>query len=260
MGKYIHKFNDRNSFESEYYGQNYLEPWVSLYPDDLLIWNLSDGKTITVEFLGKHESQYDDGTYTYNANLPIFRDINSETLYCTESSKTTSKYPGYIKVGTHVLETTFDSNQEVYVTEGQVSKSSLTLTDIKFKEQLNYNKKSSENVDIVFKYDAEYECNGQEIIYMTQNFGSYELTQDLYYYNVTNSNLTTSPIQSIKVQVLHNNDFDGIYNLPLTEHDESSNYWTLTLTNPYEMYLSARSNYDSETQKWTFDIRIGGGC
>ena len=74
MGIYLHKFNNGTELENAYYGDAYVEPWVSLCTDEFLevnVYGLDQGND-EIRYASEHEVFCDDGEsevgdgYTYS--------------------------------------------------------------------------------------------------------------------------------------------------------------------------------------------------
>jgi hypothetical protein len=76
---------------------------------------------------------------------------------------------------------------------------------------VKYNKRA--NYDIEIDSNGQGDCVGQEILSMSTNVGPYQIIEDSgYTYTVTNSNLTTNPLPTLKVKVVNGPDnSDGVY-------------------------------------------------
>ncbi len=105
MGKYIHKFNAYNDFEEHYWGDRYLEPWVSLteyeksegLPTSVTITDEGSGEDIVLNF----KKMSDDGNYLWfdnNSSEYYVITSGSNGTFYTENGETFSGYDDGIYV------------------------------------------------------------------------------------------------------------------------------------------------------------------
>jgi hypothetical protein len=78
-----------------------------------------------------------------------------------------------------------------------------------------------EEYDIEIDSNGQGDCGGQKILSMSSRVGPYErYDNDSYTYSVTNPNLTTNPLPTLKVKVVNGpNNSDGVYECTYFEND-----------------------------------------
>lgn len=100
---------------------------------------------------------------------------------------------------------------------------------------VKYNKRQLD-YDLTLDTAEGVECDGQKITYFSNRIGpaeeNYNENSGVYRYNVSNPNITTNPVQSLKVNVINSDGHDGVYELPLTSSDWP-NQWRIELDGLY---------------------------
>lgn len=123
---------------------------------------------------------------------------------------------------------------------------------------VKYNKRV--DYDIEIDCNGEYDCGGQEILSMSSNLGPYELIED-YYYRITNPNLTTNPLETIKVKITNTPSGDNIEGMIVEcPHYNSggNNRWTSEYIVGNGVFVTAAAyNNDGE---WEFQVYLCNGC
>lgn len=124
---------------------------------------------------------------------------------------------------------------------------------------VKYNKRQPD-YDLTLDTAEGVECDGQKITYFSNRIGpaeeNYNENSGVYRYNVSNPNITTNPVQSLKVNVINSDGYDGIYELPLTSHDEWGNAWSIELEND-ALYLSVHINISDGNYLLTSTLTAG---
>lgn len=125
---------------------------------------------------------------------------------------------------------------------------------------VKYNKRPL-GYDIELDTSEGSECDGRKITYFSNRIGpaeeNYNENFGVYNYNVSNPNVTTDPVQSLKVNVINSDGYDGIYELPLVSHDEGGNSWSLELESN-ALWLSVHVYLNDET--YVLNSVLTAGC
>ena len=124
---------------------------------------------------------------------------------------------------------------------------------------VKYNKRPL-GYDIEIDCNGEYTCGGQEILSMSSNLGPYEQIRN-YSYRVTNPNLTTNPLQTIKVKITNTpsgyNIEGSVVECPYYDND-GSHMWCSENVADSNLWVNAYAhNNDGE---WEFWVYLCGGC
>lgn len=123
---------------------------------------------------------------------------------------------------------------------------------------VKYNKRE---VDIVLDCQGMNSCVGQKITSMSSKIGSYvehDLGDGVYWYEVSNANVTTAPVESLKVQVTNSVDVENtIYDTPLENSNSTSCHWSFSADGG-DIWVN--SYYDNNQAIWEFSATVSTGC
>ena len=123
---------------------------------------------------------------------------------------------------------------------------------------VKYNKRPL-NYDIEINCDNAASCSGQEILSMSSQVGPYELSGGgSYLYSVTNPNLTTSPLQTLKVKVVNGLDnSDGVYECTYFDND-GNHEWKYSISEDPLMAIQVDAFNNDGT--WELQAYLTIGC
>ena len=124
---------------------------------------------------------------------------------------------------------------------------------------VKYNKR--ENWDIILDCEDNNSCVGQKITYMSSTIGSYEENtngEDVYWYTVSSPNVTTSPVQTLKIKVTNSPDIEeGVYEVTLLNNEPDYNAWSCDFGN---CWLDVNTSMDGYSGGWTLSAHVSTGC
>ena len=124
---------------------------------------------------------------------------------------------------------------------------------------VKYNKLSVD-YDIEINCNGQGDCAGQEILSMSSRVGPYErYDNDSYTYSVTNPNLTTSPLQTIKVKVVNGPDnSDGVYECTYADNGEGNHSWVYSISD--DPFMAVDVNAFNNDGIWELQAYLTIGC
>lgn len=245
--KYLHKFTSMADFQAAYDGQDYIEPWVSLtlsgVPTKV---SCSANETVyTLEYQGQ-------ALVGGETNCHIWYDGSNEAFYATDSRT--------IEEGTEISYLTVTDGEYDW-NDGSFSAEDVEVLESEDIDYVHYNKKSIvEEYDIEIDCNGEYTCGGQEILSMSSNLGPYEAVEG-YTYSVTNSNLTTNPLETIKVKITNTPSGYNIEGavVECTHYNSEGNHiWQSESIADSELFVEAHAN--NNNGEWKFWVYLCGGC
>lgn len=260
MGNYLHKFESLADFNTAYNGSDYHEPWVSYTTYDQAL-----SFTANIIHAGNEFGPYD---------FTFYEEVNYLSVSLTNVTGTFYIW-SYNNGGSHIVTTTRNITENTYYedaswvedngcwsTSDNVGGSGYTLVNIssivnETKGAIDYNKRPLD-------YDIEINCNGQseyfgqEILSMSSRVSPYELSESgSYVYSVTNPNLTTSPLQTIKVKIVNGLDnSDGVYECTYFGSD-GYNAWEHVISE--DPYIAIRVEALNDNGAWSLQAYLTEG-
>lgn len=137
---------------------------------------------------------------------------------------------------------------------------SLTIDAVNDVNKVDYNKQPVvEEYDIEIDSNGQSDCAGQEILSMSTNVGPYQIIEDSgYMYTVTNSNLTTNPLPTLKVKVVNGpNNSDGVYECEY--FDNGGNHtWEYSISD--DPFMAVHVNAFNNDGIWELQAYLTEGC
>lgn len=116
-------------------------------------------------------------------------------------------------------------------------------------------------VDIVLDCQENSSCVGQKIISMSSKIGSYEEHtngEDAYWYTVSSPNVTTSPVQTLKIKIINSPELEeGVYEVTLHNNESDNNSWHCDFEN---CWLDVNTYTDGYGGGWTLNAHVSTGC
>lgn len=137
---------------------------------------------------------------------------------------------------------------------------SLTIDTVNDVNRVDYNKQpTTEEYDIEIDCNGQGNCAGQEILSMSTNVGPYQIIEDYsYMYTVTNPNLTTNPLSTLKVKVVNGpNNSDGVYECTYYDND-GDHGWEYSISD--DPYMDIRIEAYNNDGAWTLQAYLSEGC
>ena len=129
---------------------------------------------------------------------------------------------------------------------------------------VKYNKRPL-NYDIEINCNGQGDCVGQEILSMSSQVGPYELSESelsgsgSYVYSVTNPNLTTNPLQTLKVKIVNGPDnSDGVYECTYADNGEGNHSWGYSMSEDPFMYVHVDAYNNGGV--WSLQAYLSTGC
>lgn len=123
---------------------------------------------------------------------------------------------------------------------------------------VKYNKRPL-NYDIEINCNGQAGCVGQEILSMSSRVGPYERSDnDSYTYSVANPNLTTSPLQTIKVKIVNGPDnSDGVYECEYS-NNAGNHEWDYSISE--DPFMAVHVNAFNNDGIWELQAYLTTGC